>query len=166
MLHSRKRNLNVCYLNTCSLFPKMSHIRRIIERTNLHVICVSETWLNKSHTDKMVQLDNCNIIRNDRDRTDKVRGGGVALYVRKDLSYAIAHASTKNDKIEYIFVDISSKRESLRIGCVYKPPDVTNNFDKISKVLNTPIASDLIICGDFNINTMIESTQVMEFTEL
>lgn len=74
------------------------------------------------------------------------------------MSHAITHSSTRDDQLEYIFTNVLSNSDTIRIGCVYKPPDVKNNFDKISKIMNSSVNSDVIICGDLNINTMISQT--------
>ena len=56
--------------------------------------------------------------RSDRDR----KGGGLACYVRNDLSYNVR--DTLSDKIENIFVDIiHPKINPILVVVVYRPPD-------------------------------------------
>jgi hypothetical protein len=54
-----------------------------ISNTDMHVICISETWLTKWHTNKRAALQGYKLIR--ADRCDERRDGGVAMYVRNDL---------------------------------------------------------------------------------
>ena len=48
---------------------------------NLHAISISESWLKHSLPSTLVNLENYCLLRNDRIGK---RGGGVAMYVRKD----------------------------------------------------------------------------------
>ena len=46
-------------------------------------MCLNETKLDLSISDSLVNIDNYQIIPNDRDR----HGGGVAVYVHENISY-------------------------------------------------------------------------------
>lgn len=166
MLCDKTSSLNVCHMNVCSIFPKLDNLRKIVLNTGLHVICVSETWLNDTHTDQMVSLPGYNLVRNDRSRADKARGGGVAIYIRGDLSYSICHESTKGDPLECIFVKVHASHECFLVGCVYNPPDFRGTFHKLGNILNNSRCENIIVTGDFNINILEDSDTSTQFTEM
>lgn len=166
MLCDKTSSLNVCHLNVCSIFPKIDNLRNIFKDTGLHVICISETWLNDTHTDQMVNLPGFNLVRHDRSRIDKARGGGVAIFIRGDLSYSVCFESTKGDPLEFIFVKVNASRECVLVGCVYNPPDSPNNFHKLGNVLNSSRCENIIVSGDFNVNFLAASDSNLRLAEM
>lgn len=168
-----KRNTEtqkICHINACSLYPKIAYVREIFDNSNIHIICVSETWLNSSHTNAMVKITNYNITRKDRTRDDKKRGGGVAIYVRNGLEFSIAGKSGPDDTLEYLIARIStSNGSSVEVGCVYNPPDTAKDFHKLGAALSNIKSSDIILLGDFNLNHLPSeksSGPVLRFDEL
>ena len=78
---------SICHINTRSLCPT-NRTRKIGEihselciRHKYDIICISETWLDQTITDDMVNLPDYSLIRNDRSR----EGGGVAIYYNESL---------------------------------------------------------------------------------
>ena len=51
-------------------------------KSGIHIIAITETWLDKKIEDAEVDIPGYKIYRKDRDAD----GGGVAVYVRNDLS--------------------------------------------------------------------------------
>lgn len=166
MLKDKTSVLNVCHLNACSIFPKINYIREVMNKTNIHVICVSETWFNSSHTDSMVNIQGFNLVRHDRSRTDKKRGGGVAIYVKQDLSYSIKCKSGIGETLEFVFVDISTRQDTFMVGCVYNPPDAPCCFSQIGNVLNQSNCDHIILTGDFNLNLQHVNQNSADFIDM
>lgn len=153
-------------MNTCSIFPKMPYIKKLISETNIHIICVSETWLNNTHTDAMVGLYGFNLVRHDRSRTDKGRGGGVAIYIRSDLSFTVKHTSAAGEMLEYVFAEVATAEKSFLVGCAYNPPDSPSNFGTLGNILSNALYDDIIVAGDLNLNMMMENRYTLGFSEL
>ena len=64
------------------------------------------------------------------ERSDRDREGGVACYVRSDLSYNARN--TLSDEIESIFVDIMlPKTKPILVRVVYRPPDKSDFLELI-----------------------------------
>ena len=63
--------------------PKIEELRIIANSANVTNIGISESKLNESVLEPEIQYDNYKIIRCDRKR----QRGGVACYIRNDLSY-------------------------------------------------------------------------------
>ena len=66
-----------------SLLPKIDKIRFIAKQSNSSLIGISESKLDSSVLKSEVDIDEYDLIRLDPAR----RGGGVACYIRKSLSY-------------------------------------------------------------------------------
>ena len=79
----KARGLLFIHININSLLPKTEEIRRIACLSNAAVIRISESKLDNSIFDLEIEIDGCNILRFGRDR----HRGGVACYVRNDLSF-------------------------------------------------------------------------------
>ena len=79
----KDRGLHFIHLNIKSLLPKIEKLRYIAKSANADVIGICESKLDASVLDPEKSIDNYKILRCDRNR----QGGGVACYVRNDLSY-------------------------------------------------------------------------------
>lgn len=74
-----RKGLGFCHSNVRSLVGKIDMVRIWAISTNANVFVLSETWLNKSISDKDVSVGGYNLFRIDRPK----KGGGVAIYVKK-----------------------------------------------------------------------------------
>ena len=79
----KNRGLHFIHLNINSLLPKIEELRFIAKSTNAAVIGICESKLDASVLEQEINIDNYKILRCDRNR----QGGGVARYIRNDLSY-------------------------------------------------------------------------------
>ena len=95
----KPRGLYFIHLNINSLLPKIEEVRIIAKSTNAAIIRISESKLGQSVLEPEIQIDDNKILRCDRNR----HGGGVAFYIRNDLSYNI---SVFPHKIESAFFEI------------------------------------------------------------
>ena len=99
--------------------------------------------------DRVIRSDR-NLIRSDRNR----HGGGVACYVRNDISFNIR--SDFSDEIENIVFDmLLPKTKPILVGFLYRPPDQSKFLDKLSTAIsrsNTFDNQEVYILGDLNIN--------------
>jgi len=66
------------------LCNKLDELSAIFDNNFVDVGCISETWLKTSIDDNAVVISNYVCYRNDR--ADGRQGGGVAVYVRSNLS--------------------------------------------------------------------------------
>ena len=119
------------------------------------VIRLTETWLNENNF-------NCFSMNNyeyfGTNRVDK-RGGGVGLYVSKQLECKIRNDLTTNieDIIETKFIEIvNSNGKNIIIGVVYRPPN--GNFATFESAMNTILEKidrenkHCYLMGDFDID--------------
>jgi exonuclease III len=61
----------------------IDEMRALLQETNIDVLCISESWFKKHHSDKSVSITGYKLMR--ADRRDERRGGGTAMYVRSKL---------------------------------------------------------------------------------
>lgn len=167
MLNTKKDALKVCHFNSCSIFPKIRAVRDLFHKTNIHIICVSETWLRAVHTSNMVHIEGYNLVRHDRNVPGVQRGGGVAIYVKYGIPYKIVCRSSMDSSIEYLFIELQLKKDTILIGCVYKPPRCMP-WKPLEDVLAnlSPQYGDTIITGDFNTDILTTSKRTDDFLDM
>ena len=79
---------------------KIDEHRHIARLTNAAVMRVSESKLDDSVSTSEIEIDECDLLCLDRNR----RGGGVACYIRNNLSYNVKSYIPKD--IENIFFEL------------------------------------------------------------
>ena len=100
-----------------------------------------------------IEIPGYNVIRNDRNR----KGGGVAIYVRKNISF-IERNELNTSNLEITWDEISKPKSnlvSLQLGNEYRPPNSKLElFDEFERFLQHSGSEnkELIITGDLNCN--------------
>ena len=74
------------------MLPKIDELRHIARLTNAAVMGISESKLDDSVPTSEIQIDEYDLLRYDRNR----HGGGVACYIRNDLSYNVKSYFSKD----------------------------------------------------------------------
>ena len=109
----KSKCLHFIHLNINSLLPKIEELRIIAKSTNATIISISESKLDESVLESEIQIDNCKILLCDRNR----HGGGVACYMRNDLSYNIIFVFPR--EIESVSFEILlSNSKPITVGAV------------------------------------------------
>ena len=155
----KKHGLHFFHLNINSLLPKIDEVRDIIRQSKPAVFGISESKLDNTVADSEINVLGYSLIRVDRDR----RGGGVACYIRNDISFNIVDCLSKN--IEGVMFDLLlPKTKSISVGIFYRPPNqgtfletLTNDLEKIN--LN---GREIFFLGDFNVNLIKNGKYVFD----
>lgn len=128
--------LKVWYTNATSLKKKMNELRIISLVKKPHVIMITETWFNEQ---TVSTIENYKCYR--KDRKDDNFGGGVCIYIRRDIpsSEASEQQLTKGE-IEQVWCKIDTGTENIE-----KSIEKAYSF-----VLNKKI-NGTIIARDFNL---------------
>lgn len=71
------------YQNTRGLGSKADIFFNNVITTNYDIICITETWLNSSHSSSDYFPTNYNVYRNDR--ASRTRGGGCLIAIKDNL---------------------------------------------------------------------------------
>ena len=176
-----KKGLNFVHLNIRSLFVKnkFEMFKQQLLNSNIHFMGISESWLRDELPSNILDIDGYNLVRYDRiweenDRTKK--GGGVCIYIKKDLvysefKYSHMNLSSKNIEIQWISLKQPNMREII-IANLYRPPQGSikifcQKLNESLLVLNALNNKEIILMGDFNINALNdENTDTKELTNL
>ena len=118
------------HLNINSLLPKIDELRHMARLSNAAVIGICESKLDKSITNSEILIGNYDLLRCDRNRN----GGGVAWYIRSDLSYTQKNL-LPND-IENDFFEIHlAKTKPITARIVYRPLNQANFIKTLNENL-------------------------------
>ena len=119
-------------------------------------VVVTETWLNSDIQDSELYIQGYTLLRNDRNRH-----GGVCIYLAFHLSFrCVSH----HPDLEMIKTEISVRTDTVTLLGIYRPPSVNTSVIEslhhfISDVKPKNL-SNLIICGDFNIDPNVPSVSL------
>lgn len=69
------------HINICSLRNKIQDISNLLTSHNIHIQAISETHLDNMFDDAIIEIQEYNIYRRDRD----IYGGGVAIYIQSHI---------------------------------------------------------------------------------
>nr|CAH7729450.1 unnamed protein product [Callosobruchus chinensis] len=118
-------------------------------------MCVSETWINQSHTASILEIPNYHFFHKDRSR----RGGGVGIYIRDEFSSREVFEDFHScDGIEHIFVEVTLSKIKILLCVIYRVPSSSavlfiEQLDNIMSFV-TPQYDYVGILGDINIDLL------------
>jgi len=123
------RNLQSCHANVRGVLAGGSDGLLRIEMLsnlcltdyNLDVLALSETHLSSDIDDRVVKISGFEIFRNDR-KVNGRQGGGVMLYVRRELN-PIRITNLEKPEVESLYVQTKLHGKTLIFFVVYRPPN-------------------------------------------
>ena len=139
------------------MLTKIEILRFIAKSTNAAVIGICESKLDASVLEQEISIDNYEILCCDRNR----QSGGVACYIRNDLSYNTVFPC----EIESIFFEILlPNSKPVIVGTIYHPPHQNNFLELLNSNMNkiNSVDNEIYILGDFNINLFLNDSYVLE----
>jgi hypothetical protein len=93
-----------------------------------------------------------------------IRGGGVCIYIRTDMNFTAINLSQFCDEknVEICSLKIFIAKTNIIVLCIYRSPCgnfeyFINKLDEVLKLLCKP-KNEFILCGDFNVNFLEESS--------
>ena len=118
------KGIKTIHINTRSIFSKFDEFKLIINELKPDIICMTETWLNSTVTDKEIELTNYCLYRKDRQIG---RGGGIAVFINKSrLQSEIIEYQTN---LEVCVLKIKQFRaKAFNIAVIYRPSDNYSKF--------------------------------------
>ena len=141
--------------NIQSLKSKVDELNLIITAKNVDIVCLTETWLSSEIEDDLVNVSGYTLTRNDRLRR---KGGGTALYIRKDINFVVRNiVGCMPPEIEGTFVDFPGF--NMAILCLYMPPRLNSATQNEAKICIDDIIDNhakdfpsrkMMVLGDFN----------------
>ena len=98
--------LKIVHLNIRSLDKNFDEI--FLFFNGYDMILLSETWLNKSHDTMLYSHTDYVLLRQDRDTKLNKRGGGLAVYVKMELSmylHVLEEVSDVSKDVEHMWFE-------------------------------------------------------------
>ena len=139
------------------MYNKLEELKFSLERFD--VIVFSETRLNHTIDDALLQWEGFMLIRQDRDGVRQKRGGGICVYIKKHIQFNLMNNPNDSisNNIEYIHLKLKlHMQKQINLICVYRPPDgkhgecvrgLTRVLDQIDRS-----RSETVLIGDFNLD--------------
>ena len=146
-----KKQLSILYFNARSVKPKLDELKILVNDKKPNVIAVVESWLTEDISDSELDIENFDFIRFDRKNDLKIKGGGVIIYIEKNLSFInVTTEVIKN--IDYGWLKIKgSEIEMVVIEVFYRPPDCDEEqLKNLIRVLSKFKTTRTVLIGDFN----------------
>lgn len=161
----RPQHLHLAMVNVGSIRNKVDDVLQHITTADYDVCFITETWLSTTAPADSAIIANLN---NDRfkfqhiSRGKSTRGGGIGILSKASLKVEILKKHIYKT-FEMCLAKLQSKRCSLLVMTIYRPPYSLKNRNTVTKFLTefSDICSDilsiytdksLIIVGDFNIH--------------
>lgn len=146
------------YYNNVRCITNKNNIAIRIELSIYDVFCLTETWLNESHSSHSYFPSNFNVFRCDREtgsasHTNR-RSGGVAIAVRtKFKSQRIQQL--KHSDCECLAVELLIKPTPLLLYVVYMrrfDADIASKHaENVAQLVSAHLSHRIIVLGDFNL---------------
>ena len=157
------KNVIISHLNINSLGPKINEIRELQGRCAFDVLVLSETKLDGSYKQEVLDIEGYCCIRQDK----RSNSGGLLTYVSKNIPFSLGNINICNDEIECLSIELNISDEKIMLLCMYKNPKTDpvifkRSFDDIcEKVSDT--YENIVIIGDLNFNMMKDNmlSQIM-----
>ena len=150
----------ICHVNARSLLSCLDEIKFEVHHKQIDILCISETWLDSSIPDRFVDIEEYKVFR-----CDSGAGGGVCIYVHKNLK-AVKLDLKLNDclGIESYFIKVQERKlPSFIVGCLYRHPSaLAESFDYISEVLQSLNLQNksFFLLGDMNDDLLNSSNKL------
>jgi exonuclease III len=151
LIHKTK-GLFIIHLNVQSLVKKIEQIRIFCTIYKPHLLSLTETWLNTSHTDFELNVSGYEIFR--CDRTDDRRGGGALIYSLIDRNYDLERVHVEKNDIEFVTLKLKYKHSHcFYVTSLYCPPNSTELIkNSLLESFNDILCNECIFIGDFNLD--------------
>lgn len=140
-------------MNARSVVNKVQPLENLLLLHEPDIVAITETWLSSDILDHEFTPPSYSVIRKDR----LSRGGGVALLIRRSISYTLLPDVPDT---EAVFCKILCNSTSIVAGCVYRSPSSGSKcIVSIHNFLQQHVhSSAVVIMGDFNLADINWST--------
>ena len=152
----RKNNIHKIIfglININSIRFKIDMLADII-KDRIDILCVVETKVDESFSPQNFYIDGFSPpFRRDRN----VHGGGLLLYVRRDIPAKEIILQDGHNGLELILIEINVHKKKWLVGNFYNPDKshITKNLSHLRKIMDhyLPFYDNVVILGDFNAET-------------
>ena len=117
----RKSYLNhtiISHLNVNSLGSKIMEIKEMQLKCKFDVLVLSETKLDGSYKQDIIDIDGYSCIRQDK----RSNSGGLITYISKDIPHSPGTISICNDELECMSIELNISGDKIMLLGMYKNP--------------------------------------------
>ena len=147
-------NLRFCQINTncitkiTSTGSRVDYLKYFMVENNISVCALTETKLDVNVDESAINIENFQEYRKDRNRN----GGGVAIYVRNDLSVQTLDILSF-DGLESLWLKVEVNKITAVFGVCYRPPG--QNLAEVDFFINSLYVTFDLLCEKFNNYAMV-----------
>ena len=121
----RNKSLSVCHWNLNSLtahnYSKLTQLKAYTSMYKHDFICLSETYLDSSTPDSLLEIDGYNLIR--ADHPDNIKRGGVCIYYKESLPVRVLSSPYLKEALLLEMIDNNKK---IIVSVIYRSPSQSN----------------------------------------
>ena len=118
---SKENNLSVCHWNLNSItahnFSKLTQLKAYISTYKYDFICLSETYLDSSTPNNLIDIEGYNLVR--ADHPDDTKRGGVCIYYKESLPVKIINLPYFK---EALLLEMSYNKNKVIVSVIYHSP--------------------------------------------
>ena len=153
----KKNSLSVCHWNLNSLsahnFSKLTQLKAYNAIYKHDFICLSETYLDSSIPDNVLDVEGYRLVR--ADHPNNIKRGGVCIYYKESLPVRVINIP---DIKEALLLEMNYNNKKVIISVIYRSPSQSTdefesfllNFEQLFDDVCQRRPSLSIITGDFN----------------
>ena len=153
----KKNSLSVCHWNLNSLsahnFSKLTQLKAYNAIYKHDFICLSETYLDSSIPDNVLDIEGYRLVR--ADHPNNIKRGGVCIYYKESLPVRVINIPYIN---EALVLEMNYNNKKVIISVIYRSPSQSTdefesfllNFEQLLGDVSQCRPSLSVITGDFN----------------
>ena len=138
---------------TAHKFSKLTQLRAYISTYKHDFICLSETYLDSSIHDNLIDIKEYNLVR--ADHPDNIKRGRVCIYYKESLPVRIKPLRYFK---EAVFLEMIHSNKNVIVSVIYRFPSQNNceldsfltNFNHLLNEISNCKPSLAVITGDFH----------------
>ena len=145
----KSESLRVIFANVQSIVKKMDEVRAVVSIEKPDIVIFTETWANENIGDSFFLIPGYEMVaREDRNDTEKGRGGGILVFATKNVKTCRINVETSFN--QYVTMRVKCQNEDVMIHAIYRSPNSRKeNDDELCKWVERMNGTNIII-GDLN----------------
>ena len=158
----RKAGLKLAHINVRDLLGKFNEITLLLEESNIDILAVTETHLDRSVRNETVKIfTGYEVERHDRDKN----GGGCLLYWKENLDVIVNSIMNATKATESVWIELHIHSQRYLMGSIYRPPDKYDFYEKLKIVLDSIWIKrkNIILMGDLNSDLLFREIPTNRF---